>query len=311
MIESSPWTEKYRPSSFDNIILDEVNKDIFESIIENNYFPNMLFYGPPGTGKTTTIINLINNYQEKYNMQSKALIIHLNASDERGIDIIRNNILNFVNSDILFIEGVKFVILDEVDYMTKVAQQALKCLIQSNTNNVRFCLICNYISKIDISLQSEFIKIRFNNLPKNDIFKFLKNIITLEKLNVNDKTIYSIIEYHDNDIRSMINYIQSTSIKKNILIDNELLEKMLLETLKNNHYNYIKSIENIQKKCSMDLNILLNKYINFLITKFIDKIDSYILSIFELNVHNISTNIFINFDCIYYAIIEYKDLFNH
>ena len=309
-MDCKPWIEKYRPTEFNNIVLDDFNRDLLKNILNKNHFPNLLFYGPPGTGKTTTIMNIIDDYNKKYNKNLRG-VIHLNASDDRGIDIIRNQINQFVNTKSIFGNNVKFVILDEVDYMTKVAQQALKCLIQSNTNNVRFCLICNYISKIDISLQSEFIKIRFNNLPKNDIFKFLKNIITLEKLNVNDKTIYSIIEYHDNDIRSMINYIQSTSIKKNILIDNELLEKMLLETLKNNHYNYIKSIENIQKKCSIDLNILLNKYINFLITKFIDKIDSYILTVFELNVHNISTNIFINFDCIYYTIIEYKDLFNH
>ena len=156
MINSTTWTEKYRPSTFNKIILDDTNKILFNSILSTGYFPNMLFYGPPGTGKTTTIINLINNYQEKYNMRSKALIIHLNASDERGIDIIRNNILNFVNSDILFTEGIKFVILDEVDYMTKIAQQALKCLIQSNNSNVRYCLICNYISRIDYSLQYFF-----------------------------------------------------------------------------------------------------------------------------------------------------------
>jgi hypothetical protein len=105
--------------------------------------------------------------------------------------------------------------------------------------------------------------------------------------------------------------MQSTSIKKNILIDNDLLEKLLLETIKYNHNNYIKTIESIQKKCNIDLNILLNKYIYFLIIKFINNINSYILTIFELNVHNISTNIFINFDCIFYTIVENKYLFTH
>jgi replication factor C subunit 3/5 len=96
--------------------LDDVNKKIIESVIENNYFPNLLFYGPPGTGKTTTIINMINAYQEKYDQKNKGLMIHLNASDERGIDIIRNQISGFVTSKSMFGDGMKFVILDEVDY---------------------------------------------------------------------------------------------------------------------------------------------------------------------------------------------------
>jgi replication factor C subunit 3/5 len=134
-----------------------------------------LLYGPPGTGKTTTIINLINEYQTKYNQTNKGSVIHLNASDERGIDIIRNQIYQFVKSKNFFEVGLKFVILDEVDYMTKNAQQALKYLLQSSCYNVRFCLICNYISKIDESLKNEFICIRFNQLPRCDIYKFIKS----------------------------------------------------------------------------------------------------------------------------------------
>ena len=107
--------EAYRPKKFDDIVLDPLNKKILKNIIETSYFPNLLFYGPPGTGKTTTIINLINAYQAKLNTKNKDLVIHLNASDERGIDIIRNQINFFVNSKPLFHTGMKFVILDEVD----------------------------------------------------------------------------------------------------------------------------------------------------------------------------------------------------
>ena len=134
-----PWVEKYRPKSFEKIVLTPYNKAILSNILKKNYFPNLLFYGPPGTGKTTTIINLISEYQNMYNQKHKELIIHLNASDDRGIDIIRNQINQFVNSKNLFGKGVKFVILDEVDYMTKNAQQALKFLIQECSNNIRFC----------------------------------------------------------------------------------------------------------------------------------------------------------------------------
>ena len=114
-----PLVEIYRPKNFEDIVLDGLNKQILKNIINTSYFPNLLFYGPPGTGKTTTIINLINAYQEKLNIKNKDLIIHLNASDERGIDIIRNQINFFVNSNPLFYTVIKFVILDELYYITK------------------------------------------------------------------------------------------------------------------------------------------------------------------------------------------------
>ena len=136
-----PWVEKYRPTQFKKIVLDKHNKIIFNNIIKNKYIPNLLLYGPPGTGKTTTIINLINKYQQENNQVNKGLMIHLNASDERGIDIIRNQINNFVNSKTLFSKGVKFIILDEVDYMTKNAQLALKYLLQEYQDNISFRLI--------------------------------------------------------------------------------------------------------------------------------------------------------------------------
>ena len=171
-----PWVEFFRPKFFEDIVLDPLNRQILKNIIETSYFPNLLFYGPPGTGKTTTIINLINAYQIKLGVKNSDLIIHLNASDERGIDIIRNQISSFVNSKPLFNNGMKFVILDEVDYMTKNAQQALRYLLQNYTDSVRFCLICNYISRIDEGLQNEFIRLRFNQLQKPKIIKFLKNV---------------------------------------------------------------------------------------------------------------------------------------
>ena len=128
-----PFVEKHRPTKFEDIVLEPLNKKILSNIIEKSFFPNLLFYGPPGTGKTTTIINLINAYNEKLGITGKGLTIHLNASDERGIDIIRNQIHSFVKSMNLFETGFKFVILDEVDYMTKNAQQALKYLLQTTT----------------------------------------------------------------------------------------------------------------------------------------------------------------------------------
>ena len=179
-----PWVEKYRPTNFETIVLSDENKEIFNNIFNHQYSPNLLLYGPPGTGKTTTIMNLIHKYQQQNNQLNKGLMIHLNASDERGIDIIRNQINNFVNSKNILAEGMKFIILDEVDYMTKNAQQALKYVLQEYQPNIRFYLICNYISKIEDCLQNELVKIRFNQLPKNEILKFLSTINISEKLNL-------------------------------------------------------------------------------------------------------------------------------
>ena len=227
----SPWVEKYRPVHFDDIVLNENNKTIFKNILNENYFPNLLFYGPPGTGKTTTIINLINDFQKKHYCIDKSLVIHLNASDERGIDIIRNQINTFVKSNFLFSKGPKFVILDEVDYMTKNAQQALKYLLQTCNDNVKFCLICNYISKVDESLRNEFLTIRFNQLPRNDIFEFINNISMSENLNLDESIIQCIQNIYGSDIRSIINFIQLNQNmdfnqwKENI-INNMIFEKI-------------------------------------------------------------------------------------
>lgn len=262
------WVEKYRPSNFDDIVLDPLNKKIMKNIIQKNYFPNLLLYGPPGTGKTTTIINLVNLYQEKNNQMNKGLMIHLNASDERGIDIIRNQINQFVNSQSLFYSGIKFVILDEVDYMTKNAQQALKYLLQEFNKTCRFCLICNYISRIDESLQNEFVRLRFNQLPENEINKFLNKISENEKLNLSQETILSIQKLYKSDIRSMINYIQSNQyiIRNKKVINNDTWNNITNILSDKNNY---KKTDEILEKMSIDYNIdiknIIKDYLNHLI----------------------------------------------
>lgn len=282
-----PFVEKYRPTKFDNIVLDPLNKKILTNIIETGYFPHLLFYGPPGTGKTTTIINLVNSYQEKLNQKNKELMIHLNASDERGIDIIRSQISQFVNSKTMFNSGMKFVVLDEVDYMTKNAQQALRYLLQNYSNSVRFCLICNYISRIDEGLQNEFLRLRFNQLPENDIIRFLHNISECENLGLSHKSLQKIQKLYKSDIRSMINFIQSNQNiddKSISIIDDDVWSKLLndikngldLKTLKS-YVDFVSCHYNIdQKNIIKDLlnYIIRNKEIsnmpNFL--KFVENI---------------------------------------
>ena len=293
-IQSIPWVEKYRPTEFENIVLEPINRKIFENIIKKEYFPNLLFYGPPGTGKTTTIINLINEYQRTHSKINRENIIHLNASDERGIDIIRNQIQQFVKSKNFFEVGIKFVILDEVDYMTKNAQQALKYLMQSTNYNVRFCLICNYISKLIDSLQSEFICIRFNQLPEKDIYNFISNITEKENLYLPDSVIQTIQKTYKSDIRSMINFIQ---LNQNLIewsssiITNKIWEK-IYELHSNNKSESLKEyIQEISINYNIDKKSILIKYFNYVIRNKTKNINNNFIDNTEVVIHSDKTDL--------------------
>jgi replication-associated recombination protein RarA len=266
-----PWVEKYRPSQFQDIVLDPLNRELFQNILNKRYFPHLLFYGPPGTGKTTTIINLINEYQARHYRVNKSNVIHLNASDERGIDIIRNQIHQFAKSKNLFESGLKFVILDEVDYMTKNAQQALKYILQTSTYNVRFCLICNYITKIDESLKNEFLCIRFNQLPKQDIFKFIQNICRKEEIQLSDTTMETIQDMYQSDIRSMINFIQMEGSRIQTLctpFHTDVLKELhtKIKAKGSGAYEEFRAfLHTTSIKYNLDIRTLIQRYFNYLI----------------------------------------------
>ena len=297
--ETVPWVEKYRPTRFEEIVLDPMNRDIFKNILDNNYFPNLLFYGPPGTGKTTTVINLINEHQRRYSHINSSTIIHLNASDERGIDMIRNQIYQFVRYKNMFDKGMKFVVLDEVDYMTKNAQQALKYLqyiLQSQTYQVRFCLICNYISKIDDSLKNEFLAIRFNQLPKDDIRQFIRQVVNTEKIEMSDEVIHTIQDRFQSDIRSMINFIQ---LNQNIVNWNEHIitddvAKTLREMYKTKKCGipeYLRYFHEKSCQYNVDKLSILKMYFHYIIRNHMEDADSRTLDIMEHCFHTTDTNV--------------------
>jgi len=287
----TPWCEKYRPKHFNQIVLEDKNRIIFEEILKKNRFPHLLFYGPPGVGKTTSAENLINSYQELYYKRNKETIIHLNASDERGIEVIRNQIYQFVKCSNMFEKGYKFVILDEVDYMTKNAQQALKNLLQNCSDNVRFCLICNYICKIDESLKNEFICIRFNQLPIDDTVNFIRNIAEQEKLTITDEMIRIIQKMYQSDIRSMINFLQLHQHENNwddYVYDDILWEE--LHILFSTHLQNTKPIEdwiyNITTHSGiMDIKTCIQHYFNYLIIHKKDIVSTQLLNIAENVLH--------------------------
>tara|TARA_B100000927_G_C16475940_1_gene473352 strand:+ start:13813 stop:14751 length:939 start_codon:yes stop_codon:yes gene_type:complete len=310
-MNNNPWIEKYRPQSFEKIVLDSVNKRILNGIIDKNYFPNLLFYGPPGTGKTTTIINLIKKYEKKYKQENKGMVIHLNASDDRGIDIIRNQIYQFVNTKSLFGKGTKFVILDEADYMTKNAQTALRDLIQNYNSNVRFCLICNYISRIDKSLQNEFVKLHFCNLPENQILNYLNNIILNEGITISQENLISIQKLFNSDIRSMVNYIQTNqNIDESLNIN--IITNKVWEDLIKTFYNGDNCIcKNKIKLICKNYKICIKDCIKQLIQYLLDK-EKYINSDIFVNTskfiiknYNSDEDVVLNF-----FVLKFLDLHN-
>jgi replication factor C subunit 3/5 len=260
---SDPWVEKYRPIDFKNIVLDESNKHFFTQIMDS-YIPNMLFYGPPGTGKTTTIINIIKAYQKKRGETSNGLMIHLNASDERGIDTIRTQIYAFVQTKPFFKAGTKFVILDEIDSMTKNAQQALGYMLHTYVD-VRFCLICNYISKIDPTLQTMFIKIKFNKLPKELILSFLEDIIVSEKLEYTRAQLEYIQSMYETDIRSMINFIQMNQANTSVrILHTSLWDELYIMIKTGENINVVSArIYEISKEYCLDVKHILKEFVYY------------------------------------------------
>lgn len=264
-----PFVEKYRPSNINDIVLGETNRRIMGNIIKSKHFPNLLFYGPPGTGKTTSVINLVNAFNDN-DQRKKKLVIHLNASDERGIDVIRNQINTFVSSKNLFVNGTKIVILDEVDYMTKSAQQALRHVLHQTygINDVRFCLICNYITKIEESLQNEFVRLRFNKLPVNVTLSLLQNVNISENIGLTEKSLKYINQLFKSDIRSMMNYMQSiheTNVSINVINDalwlrlTQMLEEKILQP---SIFCFLKDTSKLYNTSTV---VLLKEYLNYVI----------------------------------------------
>lgn len=268
-----PWVEKYRPSSVDNIILSKENTKTIQTILDKNYIPNMLLYGPPGTGKTTTVIQIIKEYQEKHAELKQGLMIHLNASDERGVEVIRSQINAFVTSKTFYGKGLKFVVLDEVDYMTKNAQQALTYVLQEHSAQVRFFLICNYISKIDETLQSYFMKMNFNHLPHQKMVDFLLHIARLEALDLTETQAQNVCRLYNSDVRSMINYLQlnKEGNKSKDILSTDVWDELYRQIQQGDNINVIMArVERISQTYNTDSVTLMKDFLNYAVLKFDD-----------------------------------------
>ena len=211
---SEIWTEKYRPSRFSDLVGQEEIVKRVSSLVNSINIPHLLFAGPPGTGKSTLALIIV---KELYRETWRENYLELNASDERGIQIVREKVKNFARTKSLGNVPFKIIFLDEADALTPEAQQALRRTMENYSSTCRFILSCNYSSKVIDPIQSRCVSFRFKILEKKDIEKVIKKIAENEKLTVPQESVEILYEGSEGDCRRCINILQSTaSISPNI-----------------------------------------------------------------------------------------------
>ena len=206
--DSSIWTEKYRPKEFSEVFgQNDIIKRV-ESLTKAMNIPHLLFAGPAGVGKSTLALVVVkelfkNTWRENY--------LELNASDERGINVVREKVKNFARTKSLGKVPFKIIFLDEADALTPEAQQALRRIMENYSSGCRFILSCNYSSKIIDPIQSRCAIFRFKLLEKKDIEKVLQKIAKNENLTMHPDVLEIIYEGSEGDCRRSINLLQSTA----------------------------------------------------------------------------------------------------
>ncbi|KAB8204450.1 hypothetical protein BDV34DRAFT_213900 [Aspergillus parasiticus] len=218
--QQQPWVEKYRPKTLDDVAAQDHTTNVLQRTLQASNLPHMLFYGPPGTGKTSTILALAKSLFGPALYRSR--ILELNASDERGIAIVREKVKGFARVQLSHPTGVdksyfekypcppfKIIILDEADSMTQDAQSALRRTMETYSKITRFCLVCNYVTRIIEPLASRCSKFRFKPLDNSAAGDRLAQIAKLENLELEDGVVDKLIQCSDGDLRRAITYMQS------------------------------------------------------------------------------------------------------
>ncbi|MFX1390566.1 MAG: replication factor C small subunit [Promethearchaeota archaeon] len=206
--ENRPWVEKYRPRRLDDIVNQEGIIKRLKQFVNDSSMPHLIFAGPAGTGKTTSALAMVRELYGR-NMAVNKTYLELNASDARGIDVIRTYIKDFAKARPPLDVAFKVLILDEADNMTAPAQQALRRTMEKYTKNCRMILICNYSNKIIPPIQSRCVVFRFASLNNIDIKQRVKFIAKQENITLTPDGLNAIVDVSRGDCRRAINYLQS------------------------------------------------------------------------------------------------------
>jgi len=205
-MEHSIWIEKYRPQNFNEIRGQKEIVNRVKALVEKQNLPHLMFTGPAGVGKTTLAIVIA---KEFFGDTWKENFLELNASDERGIDVIRVKVKDFARTKALGDVPFKIIYLDESDALTKEAQQALRRTMENYTNNCRFILAANYSSKIIDPIQSRCAVFRFRPLDEADVYELIDSIASKENLTIDEKAKKALFKVSQGDCRKLENTMQS------------------------------------------------------------------------------------------------------
>lgn len=226
-----PWTEKYRPATLDEVVAHDEILGTLRRLMKLGSMPHLLFYGPPGTGKTTTIRACAHHLYGKDRI--RANVLEMNASDDRGIDVVRNQVREFSSTSSIFSmmgpssststgsssAPFKLVVLDEADQMSHDAQAALRRVIEKYTKNVRFCILCNHINKVIPALQSRCTRFRFAPVKKAAMMPRLRHVVEQEGVPFTPEGLAAAYRLCQGDLRRCLNTMQSAALSMNSITE--------------------------------------------------------------------------------------------
>ena len=265
-----PWIEKYRPHKISDILFDEILRDKFNNIIKTKLYPNLILAGSPGVGKTSTLLAFARQVTGKYYNDA---VLELNASDNRGLDIVDKMIIHFCKKIVTDKSGnplKKFIIFDEADNITPKAQYVISDLIDQYNDTTIFTFTCNDSAQIIESIQSKSLIVKFNRVNEKNMELRLKEICKIEKISIEDSIINEIISNSEGDMRSclinleVINKGLSESNKKNFRtlmtnkIEKNLLDKLLIAIMEGEFYDCVKNYKLIKNNGYSNIDIIFN-----------------------------------------------------
>ena len=246
MKENSLFVEKYRSKTLDEYVGNEQLKQIVHQYLKNNDLQNLLLYGTPGTGKTTLAKLIVNNFDCDY--------LYINASDERGIDTIRDKVQGFASS--ASFKPIKIIILDEADFLTIQAQASLRNIIETYSRTTRFILTCNYLERIIDPLQSRCQVLKITPPSKKEVAKHISTILDQENIEYTVADLVLVVNKHYPDVRKILNTCQVNTVDDILKVDKTVLtggyKDGLLKELKSPSKDSFKNIRQILADSNLD-----------------------------------------------------------